>query len=62
MNKRTVDKLLEKAYLKYCNGEDHCYFITCPINSLMLNMSFHVYQKDELMIYGDYKILERLAK
>jgi len=59
---RKEDKLLERAYKKYCGGEDHCYFITCPVNALMMNLAIHRYQKNELLVYGDTKLLERLGK
>jgi len=59
---KPIDKLLHKAYKRYCNGDDHCFVLTCPINALMFNVGLHMFEKNVLMIYGDYKILERLGR
>jgi len=59
---KRVDKLLHKAYNRYCNGDDHCFILTCPVNVLMFNIAIHNHERNELLMYGDYKILERLGK
>jgi len=57
-----VDKLLNKVYKKYCNGTDHCFVLTCPVNSLMMNMARHAHEGNKFLLYGDYMVLEDLAK
>jgi len=59
---KRVDKLLNKAYRRYCNSDDHCFFVCCPVNALMFNVGMHNHEQNALLIYGDYKILERLGR
>ena len=59
---KNLQILLDNAYMRYCNSEDNCLFTVCPINSLMLNFGVHIIAKEPMMIYGDYKLLERLGR
>ena len=62
MRPKNVDKLLQKAYRKYCHGEDRCYIMTCPLIALMMNAGVHLKQQGNiLLVYGDYKLLERMG-
>jgi len=59
---KNVDRLLQRAYRRYCHGEDRCYIMTCPLISLMMNAGIHLKQGNLLLIYGDYKLLERMGR
>ena len=59
---KNINKLLKKAYNRYCDGDEHCYIMTCPINTVVWNMGVHLHNRDKLLIYGNYKLLERLGR
>lgn len=59
---KNIQILLDNAYMRYCNQDDHCYVTTCPINCLMLNFGVHIREREPMLIYGDYKMLEKLGR
>jgi len=59
---KNINKLLQKAYKRYCSGDEHCYVMTCPINTVIWNMGTHLFQRNKLLIYGNYKLMERMGK
>ena len=59
---KDIQVLLDNAYQRYCNMEDNCYITTCPINVLMLNFGMHIKEREPMLIYGDYKLLERMGR
>ncbi len=58
---REIKKILEKGYKRYCHGDRHCYSMTCPLNAIIWNMGIHLIQGDKLLIYGNYKLLEKMG-
>lgn len=62
MQPRNIDKLLQRAYKRYCQGEDRCYVLTCPLVALMMNAGIHLKGGNLLLIYGDYRLLERMGR
>jgi len=59
--KTTLTKLFAQASIKYCH-EDGCYLGTCPVNCIVFLLKGHVQRAIPFLIYGDYKLIERLAK
>ena len=58
---KNVNRLLDKAYRRYCYGDEHCYIMTCPLNALMINVTIHTKTNNLLLLYGDYKLLEKMG-
>ena len=61
MKLKSMGRLFEKAGTKYCH-EDGCYLGTCPVNCLAFLYGQHLKMGNVIMIYGDYKLIERLGK
>ncbi len=62
MVRTEIDRLMDIAYDKYCGGDSPCYFASCPVNAVMLNFSKHIDEKSIMLLYGDFKVLERLGE
>ena len=53
--------LFDKAANNYC-PEDGCYTGTCPVNCMANIFGEHLRKKQYWLMYGDVKVLMRLAK